>query len=353
MNTSSRKDGKTALAILGRQWVLLFLLFEALYFIIRAVGFFSVETLQMIFFYGTEVFLLATAELFVIITGGIDLSVGYVMGFATVVSSKLMVLLGQLGVSPIGSILIATVITLLVGIIPGWVNGSLVARLKVPAFIATFSMLGVTHGISELLLQGIPAKNLPQLAGDIGNGYFIYYLPDERTVNFFVRPVAARGQHVIALIPNIVVLSFVFVGIIAFVLKRTKFGQHVYAIGGNIDAAIRAGINVKKDLIRVYILSSFFASLAGITYVLKYITGKADAGASLLLDSIAAVVIGGASMFGGSGTVWRTILGCILIATLETGLRMMGTPTFDKYIMVGIILVFAVIIERFFPDMNR
>ncbi len=353
MNTSSRKDGKTALAILGRQWVLLFLLFEALYFIIRAVGFFSVETLQMIFFYGTEVFLLATAELFVIITGGIDLSVGYVMGFATVVSSKLMVLLGQLGVSPIGSILIATVITLLVGIIPGWVNGSLVARLKVPAFIATFSMLGVTHGISELLLQGIPAKNLPQLAGDIGNGYFIYYLPAERTVNFFVRPVAARGQHVIALIPNIVVLSFVFVGIIAFVLKRTKFGQHVYAIGGNIDAAIRAGINVKKDLIRVYILSSFFASLAGITYVLKYITGKADAGASLLLDSIAAVVIGGASMFGGSGTVWRTILGCILIATLETGLRMMGTPTFDKYIMVGIILVFAVIIERFFPDMNR
>jgi len=353
VNTSSRKDGKTALAILGRQWVLLFLLFEALYFIIRAVGFFSVETLQMIFFYGTEVFLLATAELFVIITGGIDLSVGYVMGFATVVSSKLMVLLGQLGVSPIGSILIATVITLLVGIIPGWVNGSLVARLKVPAFIATFSMLGVTHGISELLLQGIPAKNLPQLAGDIGNGYFIYYLPDERTVNFFVRPVAARGQHVIALIPNIVVLSFVFVGIIAFVLKRTKFGQHVYAIGGNIDAAIRAGINVKKDLIRVYILSSFFASLAGITYVLKYITGKADAGASLLLDSIAAVVIGGASMFGGSGTVWRTILGCILIATLETGLRMMGTPTFDKYIMVGIILVFAVIIERFFPDMNR
>lgn len=353
MNTSSRKDGKTALAILGRQWVLLFLLFEALYFIIRAVGFFSVETLQMIFFYGTEVFLLATAELFVIITGGIDLSVGYVMGFATVVSSKLMVLLGQLGVSPIGSILIAIVITLLVGIIPGWVNGSLVAKLKVPAFIATFSMLGVTHGISELLLQGIPAKNLPQLAGDIGNGYFIYYLPDERTVSFFVRPVAARGQHVIALIPNIVVLSFIFVGIIAFVLKRTKFGQHVYAIGGNIDAAIRAGINVKKDLIRVYILSSFFASLAGITYVLKYITGKADAGASLLLDSIAAVVIGGASMFGGSGTVWRTILGCILIATLETGLRMMGTPTFDKYIMVGIILVFAVIIERFFQDMNR
>ena len=352
MNTVSHKNGKIALAILGKQWVLLFLILEALYFILQATGFFSVETLQMIFFYGTEVFLLATAELLVIITGGIDLSVGYVMGFATVVSSKLMVLFGQLGLSPLVCILLATALTLLVGVIPGWVNGCLVARFHVPPFIATFSMLGVAHGISELLLQGIPAKNLPQLAGDIGNGYFLYYIPEGRVLNFFVRPLVRRGQHVIALIPNIVVLSFVFVGIIAFILKRTKFGQHVYAIGGNVDAAIRAGINVKKDLIRVYILSSFFASLAGITYVLKYITGKADAGASLLLDAIAAVVIGGASMFGGSGTVWRTILGCILIATLETGLRMMGTPTFDKYILVGVILIFAVIIERVFHGRN-
>ncbi len=352
MNTLSHKNGKIALSILGKQWVFLFLILEALYFILRATGFFSIETLQMIFFYGTEVFLLATAELLVIITGGIDLSVGYVMGFATVVSSKLMVLFGQLGLSPLVCILVAIALTLLVGIIPGWVNGCLVARLHVPPFIATFSMLGVTHGISELLLQGIPAKNLPQLAGDIGNGYFLYYIPEGRVLSFFVRPLVRRGQHVVALIPNIVVLSFIFVGIIAFILKRTKFGQHVYAMGGNIDAAIRAGINVKKDIIRVYILSSFFASLAGISYVLKYITGKADAGATLLLDAIAAVVIGGASMFGGSGTVWRTILGCILIATLETGLRMMGTPTFDKYILVGVILIFAVIIERFFPGRN-
>jgi len=84
-----------------------------------------------------------------------------------------------------------------------------------------------------------------------------------------------------------------------------------------------------------------------------YITGKADAGASLLLDSIAAVVIGGASLFGGSGTVWRTILGCLVIAVLETGLRMMGTPTFDLYIFVGVILIFAVIVERFFPDFTK
>jgi ribose transport system permease protein len=158
---------------------------------------------------------------------------------------------------------------------------------------------------------------------------------------------------VIEIVPNVVVFALVFIAIFAFILSKTRFGQHIYAIGGNIDAATRAGIDVKAHIIAVYMISSFFASLAGIMYVLKYITGKADAGAASLLDAIAAVVIGGASMFGGSGTVWRTIVGCLVIATLETGLRMRGTPTFDKYILVGVILIFTVVIERFFPDVKR
>ena len=97
-------------------------------------------------------------------------------------------------------------------------------------------------------------------------------------------------------------------------------------------------------------LSSFLASLAGIIYMLMYVTGKADAGASSLLDSIAAVVIGGASLYGGKGTVWRTILGGIIIAVLETGMRLMGVPTFDKYIIVGVILISAVLIDKAFPE---
>ncbi|MEW5814329.1 MAG: hypothetical protein AB1798_02895 [Spirochaetota bacterium] len=98
-------------------------------------------------------------------------------------------------------------------------------------------------------------------------------------------------------------------------------------------------------------LSSFFATLGGLIYMLQYVTGKADAGAAFLLDSIVAVVIGGASMYGGSGSVWRTILGCLILATLETGLRMLGVPTFDKYIAVGVILIFAVLIDQFFPEL--
>jgi ribose transport system permease protein len=113
-----------------------------------------------------------------------------------------------------------------------------------------------------------------------------------------------------------------------------KFGRHLYAIGGNIDAAIRSGINVKRDLIKAYVISSLFASLAGLSYVMKYITGKPDAGANMLLEAIAAVVIGGASMAGGSGTVGRTILGALVIAILETGLRIIGMQTFMTYILV-------------------
>jgi ribose/xylose/arabinose/galactoside ABC-type transport system permease subunit len=337
---------------LGRNWIFVFIVIQLAFFSLAAPSFFHLDTAQMILFNGTEVFLLGMAELFVIITGGIDLSVGFIMGFATVISSKLMVLFSGLGLSPLESILAASLITMLVGLLPGLVNGWLVAYLRVPAFIATFSMLGVTHGISELLTQGIPAKNLPALAGDIGNGSLLYVAPGG-IVSFFNRPRVARGQYVAAIIPDMVVFAFFFIAIFAFILKRMKFGRHIYAIGGNIDAAIRLGINVKRDLVKVYVVSSVFASLAGISYVMKYITGKPDAGANMLLEAIAAVVIGGAAMSGGSGSAGKTILGALVIAILETGLRIIGLQTFTTYILVGVILILAVIIDQVFPNLNR
>jgi ribose transport system permease protein len=100
-------------------------------------------------------------------------------------------------------------------------------------------------------------------------------------------------------------------------------------------------------------LSSFFATISGTIYVLQYVTGKADAGAPFLLDAIVAVVIGGASLYGGIGTVGGTLLGCLILSVLETGLRVMGVPTFDKYIAVGVILIFAVLIDQFFPELTH
>ena len=352
VKTADLKINRRLVAFLGKRWALIFLLLEAILFSIIARNFFSVNVAQIIFFYGTSIFLLGTAETFVIITGGIDLSVGFVMGFASIVSAKLIVFLNNSGLSPGLSIVAGVLITLAIGLIPGYVNGTLVARLKVPPFIATFSMLAITHGTSELLIKGVPAKNLPYLANAIGNGYLLYYVPG-KAISLFVKPAIERGEYFLELIPNVVVFTFVFILIFAFILKWSKFGQHTYAVGGNVDAALRAGINVRKHLVKTYMLSSFFATISGIVYVLEYVTGKADAGAPFLLDAIVAVVIGGASLYGGIGTVGGTILGCLILSVLETGLRVMGVPTFDKYIAVGVILIFAVLIDQFFPELTH
>jgi len=336
-------------SLLGGRWILAFLILETIFFCLTAQGFAHPSSAQMLLFYGTEVFLLAVAELFVIITGGIDLSVGYVLGFASIISTKLITALANAGLPPVLALLLGAAFTLLVGVLPGLVNGWLVAYLEVPPFIATFSMLGACHGVSELIIQGIYAMGLPEFAGEVGNGHFLYYAPGAG-FSFFSRPEVERGTTVYEIVPTIVVLAAVAIGILAFVLARSRFGRHVYAIGGNRDAAVRAGIPVRRRLLAVYALSSVLASLAGISYSLKYVSGKADAGASSLLDSIAAVMIGGASMFGGSGTVGRTLVGCLVIAVLELGLRMSGTPTFDKYILVGVILVAAVVVERYLPE---
>ncbi len=339
-------------AFIGGRWVIAFLLLETAYFCFRTEGFANLNSAQILLFYGVQVFLLAVAELFVIVTGGIDLSVGYVLGFASIVSIKLIVFLGNAGLPAPLALLLGGAITLVIGLVPGLINGWLVAYLGVPPFIATFSMLGVCHGVSELLINGIYAMGLPQLAADIGNGHFFYLAPGG-IVSFFTRPEVERGVQVLEVIPIIVVVTAIVVGVFAFVLRRSRFGRHIYAIGGNSDAAVRAGIPVKRRLLGVYALSSFLASLAGVVYAFMYVSGKADAGASILLDAIAAVMIGGASMFGGTGTVGRTMVGALIIAVLELGLRMSGTPTFNKYILVGAILIFAVVMERYMPESRK
>jgi ribose transport system permease protein len=338
-------------AALAGRWLPAFLLLETVYFCVATPGFASLNSVQILLFYGVEIFLLAVAELFVIITGGIDLSVGYVLGFASILATELVSKLAAMGAPPVVALLVGAALTLLLGLLPGLVNGWLVAYLDVPPFIATFSMLGVCHGVSELVIGGIYAMGLPQLAADVGSGHFLYVAAG--AVSFFRRPEVERGTAVVEVIPNIVVIAGLVIAALAFVLARTRFGRHVYAIGGNRDAAVRAGIPVRRRILGVYALSAGLASLAGVAYALKYVSGKADAGASSLLDSIAAVMIGGASMFGGSGTVGRTLVGCLVIAVLELGLRMSGTPTFDKYILVGAILVGAVLIERYLPQERR
>jgi ribose transport system permease protein len=349
MQENKAGAAKAAASFLRSRWVLAFLLLEILFFCFRSEGFANLSTLQMMLYYGVLVFLLATAELFVIITGGIDLSLGYVLGFASIISIKLIQKLGEMGLDPGLAILVGVAATLALGLVPGLVNGALVAYLNVPPFIATFAMLGVCHGVSELIINGVYAMGLPKLAADIGSGHLLYIAPDG-AASFFRKPLVERGAMVLEIVPNIVVATAIIVAVFAFVLARTRFGRHVYAIGGNMEAASRAGIPVKRRLLGVYAISSLLASAAGVVYAFMYVSGKADAGASLVMDSIAAVVIGGASMFGGSGTMGRTMVGALIIAVLDMGLRMAGVPTFDKYILVGVILILAVVMERYVKE---
>jgi ribose transport system permease protein len=324
---------------LGSNWAFLFLLLELAAFGLVGTNFFSAENLQNIVVACLPVLLLGMGETFVIITGGIDLSVGFVMGFGTVICAKFMLLLHTAGLPPMASIPLAVLICL--------------ARLKVPPFLATFGLYGIAYGASEIISKSTPISGLPSIAGVIGNEYFFYTVPG-RPASFLVKPenlTPEQMRSMISILPILVVIFFVFVGIFAFVLRRTRFGQHTYAVGGSVDAAVRSGIDVPAHLTWIYLISSFFASLSGVMYVLKYVTGRADAGSARMLDSVVAVVIGGASLYGGTGTVKGTIIGALIIATLETGMTNLLIPSHNRYIAIGAILVFAVLIDQFFPEL--
>jgi ribose/xylose/arabinose/galactoside ABC-type transport system permease subunit len=158
-------------------------------------------------------------------------------------------------------------------------------------------------------------------------------------------------RALIGIIPGTVLVAAVILLVFAFILKRTRFGQHTYAIGGSKDAAIRAGINVPRHLLWVYVISALFAALAGVLYVFRSGIGNfTTIGASYELFAVAAVVIGGASLMGGKGTIGGTVIGILILTTLENGLNITGIPAFYRYIATGLILIAAVVIDQLTPE---
>ena len=351
MLLSELNPGQRFLLFLGKNWVVFFLLFLCVLFSFTGTGFLSPKTLNNILITSSPALLLAAGETFVIITGGIDLSVGFVRGLISVISAIIMRDLYAAGYSPYVAILWGIVVGIGIGLLPGLVNGILVAKFRVPPFIATLGIYGVANGFALRLSQGFPITFLPPEVGEIGNGFVAYFLPG-KGYSFFKRPAGMLPEdmrNLIGVVPFAFLIALLFILIFAFILSRTPFGQHTYAIGGNIDAARRAGIPVDRHLIKVYMISSFFA-LGGVMYTLRFVTGRADAGAARMLDSIAAVVIGGASLYGGTGNMIGSLLGTLIIGVLETGMVNLGLPTHNKYVYVGVILILAVLIDQFFPE---
>ena len=248
---------------------------------------FSVYNLQAIAVFASAPLVLGLGQTFVIISSGIDLSLAFVMGLSSVVAAHL----ANFGAEHLGmNMPVAMVFGILAGvastIIPGLVNGWLIAYLDVPPFIGTLGMYGVSRGAAYLFAGGMTIAINNDWYSQIGNGRVLG-------------------------VPILVILAAICCIVLHYVLSQTRFGQHTYAMGASKPAARRAGINVKTLTLKIYLLSAVMGGIAGALYTGRFSAGAPQAGEPLLLDSIAAVVIGGASLFGGSGTIWGTVAGAL------------------------------------------
>ena len=307
--------------------------------------FFTLLSIQNVLTAATLIGVVAIGETNIIITGGIDLSAAYVMGLNGVVIAMLMRRLYLYGCSDLISITVGVVVCLLFSLIPGLINGLLIAKLKVPPFIATIGMMSVTQGAVYLISNGIPIIDLPKLSGIIGNSELLYYIPDKGWQ--ITRPEGfATAKDLIKIMPWQVLMFFFIVAISYFILHKTVFGRHIYAIGCNIDAARFSGIPVDKVLIKTYMLGSLLYGIAGFLYAMRFSSAAPNMGEPMLLNAIGAVFIGGAGMTGGVGSIAGTVMGAIIIAILQTGLSTIGLAGFWQYVVVGLVIIFAVLFDR-------
>lgn len=313
---------KPVLQFLLNRWILLILLGFVLIFSLLQPRFFSIYNFQNIGLYTTEVLILALGQTFVIISGGIDLSVGSVLGFSGITASLVMKTLWLNMYNPILSIALGTIAGLTTGTVLGMMNGLLIVKLKVPPFIATLGMLGIARGGTYLLTAGASVVDLPPQLVTLGGGKILGFLP----------------------VPVLIALILAIVA--HFLLSQTPFGRYIYAMGGSRRAASRAGVAIDKYTILIYAFSGLFAAVSGVLVVARFVTGSPLAGANDELNSIAAVVIGGASLFGGTGSIFGSVAGALIIGVLLVGLIVVNVQPYWQMVAVGIILVLAVSIDQ-------
>ncbi|SRR6266446_2973950 len=257
--------------------------------------------------------ILAAGMTFVILTGGIDLSVGSALAVAGVVA----VWLASKGVPGI----IDVPAGLVIGSLCGWLNGVLVAKFKLLPFIVTLGALTYLRGAAYVLTGAYPI-----IKDDLGFGFL---------GNGFVGPLPW---------PVVIALIVYIVGYI--VLKRTIFGRHVYAIGGNAQAARLTGINVDRTLIWIYTISGLCTGIAGVIFSARLLSAQPTGGQGYELDAIAAVILGGTSFVGGVGSIVGTLIGALIIGVLNNGLVLMNVPFFYQLIIKGAVIIVAVLIDQ-------
>ena len=256
---------------------------------------------------------------FIIITSGIDLSIGSVLVFSSVVAAKVMESVGGQGW---GTAFIGVVAALLSGVAWGTFNGFLVAKAKIPALIVTLGTLSIALGLAQVITDGIDVRSVPSALTDFNTYVKILGIPS---------------------MPFIALIVLVIGGIL---LAKTKFGRYTYAVGSNEEAARRVGVKVDRHLIRIYAMSGLLAGFAAMMSLAQFGT-TTIAGQSLTnLNVIAAVVIGGTSIFGGEGSIFGTIVGLFIPAVLQAGFVIIGVQPFWQGVAVGTVLVAAVYVDQ-------
>ncbi len=322
--TDRQKDILQKFAALGSLVVLAFI------FSLTSSAFFSVNNVMTIALQVTSIALLGIGATCVIITGGIDLSVGSVLALAGVIAA---VAVKDYGAPvPLGMLL-----GILTGTACGWVNGVCITKLKLPPFIATLGMMLIARGVALQITGARAVSGLGDAFGELGNGSImkIMTVGDDGFPN-----VSFPG------IPYPVVLMVVIAFAVAFMLNRTILGRYIYAVGSNAEAASLSGVNVARVTTFTYILSGTLAGLTGCVLMSRLVTAQPNEGVGYELDAIASAVIGGVSLIGGVGTISGTAIGAFVIGILRNGLNMNGISAFAQQIIIGLVILITVWIDQ-------
>jgi len=301
----------------------------AVFLVLRPAQFGSAYNIQQLAINAAILLVLATGQTYVIITAGIDLSVGSVLVFASVVSAKLMLMLSGVDGTTYGTtaagwdiIAIGIAAALVTGAVWGALNGLLIALTRIQPLIVTLGTMGMALGGAQILSGGVDVRAMPELlVTQVGSGRFLG-------------------------IPMLVIIAMVTVVLAGIVLHLTRFGLHVFAVGSNEEASRRSGIPTRARLIQVYAISGLMAGIAAVMSNARFSTTTINGHAMDNLATISAVVLGGTSLFGGAGTVFGTVIGVFIPIILLNGFVILGIPPFWQTVAMGAVLILAVWIDQ-------
>ena len=316
--------------LLGGGWIFVLLIaLIAIFTILRPEQFGSSFNLSMLAINAAILLVLSVGQTFVIIAGGIDLSVGTVLVFASITSAQVMLRIsgaagGTYGTTQggWGVVFVGLIVALASGAFWGAVNGALVAAARIPPLIVTLGTFGMALGFAQILTNGTDIRAVPEILVD------------------------AIGSGTIAGVPVLVVIAAAVALVGAIVLHLTRFGVHVFAVGSDKEAARRAGIQVGRKLVAIYVLSGTLAGLAAMMSTARFATTTIGGHAMDNLSTISAVVLGGTSLFGGIGSIAGTVVGVFIPIVLLNGFVILGIPPFWQTVATGAVLILAVWIDQ-------